>query len=132
MIDSCNSSDDGSDSSRDYEAEFKYIEKRFPNAEFSICIDVSKLKEYLTDEKEIIIKQQFSCGCYLRYDDMFLDDNTHLRPPNKYFIIKNDNMTIENILDELIKQKMTTDCDHHFLEGFEKETDIQWGLCFGS
>lgn len=129
--DNSNASESDEDT-RDYEAEIKYIDKRFPNAKFDISIDVSKLKDKLSDETEIVIKQTFCCGCYLRYEHMLLDDNSHLRPPNKYFVIRNDNMTIENIIDELIKQNMTTECDHRFLEGFDKETHIQYSMFFGS
>jgi len=108
-----------------FEIENKYIEERFPNTNFTISISLKKLKEKLTDQKEIIVKQHFFCSCWGCQD-------VNNRPPNKYFIIQNDNMTIENVIDELIKQNLTTDCDHQFLEGFDKETDIQYSMFFGS
>jgi hypothetical protein len=108
-----------------YEADFKYMEARFPDAGFSICIDRDKLKDLLTEDKQIIIKQDFFCRCYGC-------ENIDNRPPNKYFIINNDVMSYENVIDELIKQNCITDCDHNFLELIVKQTDIQYELCFGS
>tara|TARA_B100001094_G_C18142907_1_gene778933 strand:- start:1016 stop:1363 length:348 start_codon:yes stop_codon:yes gene_type:complete len=108
-----------------YEADFKYIEERFKDANFTISIDKDILKDKLTDKKEIVIKQYFFCACYGCGD-------INNRPPNKYFIIRNDNMTYENIIDELIKQNMKAECDHRFLESFDKETEMQYGMFLGS
>tara|TARA_R110000823_G_scaffold307946_1_gene431357 strand:- start:374 stop:721 length:348 start_codon:yes stop_codon:yes gene_type:complete len=108
-----------------YDADYKYIKERFPNAGFDIGIDRDKLTDLLTTDKQIIIKQDFFCRCY------GCEDIDH-RPPNKYFIINNDVMSYENVIDELIKQNCVTDCDHNFLELIVKKTDVQYELWFGS
>ena len=46
--------------------------------------------------------------------------------------IKNDIMSVENVIDELIKQDCKADCNHSFLEFFEKKTDVQFDIFFGS
>ena len=112
--------------SADYEAERQYIEERFPNASFDICIDKDVLKEKLTDERTIVIKQTFTCYCH---DPKYTNCD---RPQPKYFVITNDNMTIENVIDELIRQNMTADCNHRFLEIFQQQTDAQFCIGFGS
>lgn len=108
-----------------YDADFKYINERFPNAKFDIAIDRDKLTDLLTTDKQIVIQQKMNCRCY------GCGDINH-RPPNKYFIINNDVMSYENVLDELIKQNCFTDCDHNFLEKIEQKTECQWELWFGS
>ena len=108
-----------------YDADFKYINERFPNAKFDIAIDRDKLTDLLTTDKQIVIQQKMNCRCY------GCGDINH-RPPNKYFIINNDVMSYENVLDELIKQNCFTDCDHNFLEKIEQKTECQYELWFGS
>jgi hypothetical protein len=108
-----------------YDADFEYIQQRFPNAKFDIGIDRNKLTDLLTTDKQIIIKQDFFCRCYGCGD-------INNRPPNKYFIINNDVMSYENVIDELIKQNCIADCDHNFLELIVKKTDVQYELWFGS
>jgi len=108
-----------------YDEDFEYIQQRFPNAGFGIGIDRNKLKDLLTTDKQIIIKQDFFCRCFNCGD-------INNRPPNKYFIINNDVMSYENVIDELIKQNCITDCDHNFLEKIEQKTEVQYELWFGS
>ena len=108
-----------------YDADFDYIQKRFKDAKFCVGIDRNKLKDLLTTDKQIIIKQDFFCRCYGCGD-------INNRPPNKYFIINNDVMSYENVIDELIKQNCITDCDHNFLEKIEQKTEVQYELWFGS
>ena len=108
-----------------YQEEFKYIEKRFPDAQFDVSIAREKLTDIITTDKQIIIKQDYFCSCWGCKD-------VNNRPPNKYYIINNDVMSYENVIDELIKQKLVADCDHRFLELITKTTDIQYSLWFGS
>tara|TARA_R110001599_G_scaffold23221_2_gene85426 strand:+ start:528 stop:860 length:333 start_codon:yes stop_codon:yes gene_type:complete len=105
----------------DYEAEYKFIKERFGDNNFNICLPMRELKDKLTDEDQIIIKQDFKCYCY--------GDNP---PINKYFLIKNKEMTNENIIDDLIKQGLTAECNHSFLECISKQTTSQFSLGFGS
>lgn len=106
-------------------ADLKYIDGRFPYAKFDVSIDRDKLKEIITREKQIIIKQDFCCTCWGCKDIDY-------RPPNKYFIINNDVMSYENVIDELIRQELVAECDHRFLELITKQTEVQYNLWFGS
>ena len=100
-----------------------YLGERFKDAKFTICMDNKELKEILTTEKVIIVKQDFSCSCF---------NEELIRPKTRFFTIKNDIMSVENVIDELIKQDCKADCNHSFLEFFEKKTDVQFDIFFGS
>tara|TARA_R100000951_G_scaffold2414_1_gene3800 strand:+ start:4180 stop:4638 length:459 start_codon:yes stop_codon:yes gene_type:complete len=111
--------------SQKIDEDIEFINNRFPDAKFTICLKPDELNDKISDEKQIVIKQTFSCYCHdttANYD----------RPQPKFFVITNDNMTIENILDELIRQNMTADCNHQFFEGFYQATDAQYEMRFGS
>jgi len=43
-------------------------------------------------------------------------------------------MTVRYVIEELIKQGLKLDCNHHFLEGFNKTSGsgCQFELCVGS
>tara|TARA_R110002153_G_scaffold80852_3_gene205093 strand:+ start:170 stop:586 length:417 start_codon:yes stop_codon:yes gene_type:complete len=106
--------------------EIAWLDERFKDANFTVSIPKNELDDLLSEEPQIIIKQTFTCACYGCGNDI------NNRPPNKYFCITNDNMTQANVIDELIKQNLECDCDHHFLEGFDQETEIQFLLYMGS
>jgi len=112
-----------------------YLDERFAGANFTISMDKNELKEILTTKKMIVIKQDFNCCCFKCYcfncDDECCNEEL-IKPKTRYFVIKNDIMSVENVIDELIKQDCKTYCDHNFLEFFEKQTDIQYGMSFGS
>ena len=104
--------------------EIAWMDERFKDANFTVSIPKNELDDLLSEEPQIIIKQTFTCPCY--------NCECCDRPMNKFFCITNDNMTQANVIDELIKQNLECDCDHNFLEGFDQETDIQFGMCMGS
>ena len=112
--------------SQQFDEDFEFINNRFPDANFTICLKPDELKEKISDEKQIVIKQTFSCYCY---DTKYTGVD---RPQPKFFVITNDNMTVENVIDELIRQNMTADCNHQFFEGFYQATDAQYEMRFGS
>ena len=105
----------------EYDAE--QINIMFPNAQFSVAIDIEDMDELITDEPEIIIKMCYNCYCY---------DNT--KKEADYFYIKGENMTCMYVIEQLIKQGLQLNCNHNFLEGFDKTTDsvCQFELCVGS
>jgi len=111
---------------------FDYLNERFNGADFTISFDKKELKEILTDKKIIIVKQDFNCYCFNGFCECCNKEIE--RPKTRFFIIKNDVMSVENVIDELIKQDCKTYCNHHFLEFFEKtkNSDIQFKMCFGS
>ena len=107
-----------------------YLQERFTGANFTISMDKKELNKILSTEKIIIIKQDFNCYCFDGYCECCNEEIE--RPKTKYFVIKNDIMSVENVIDELIKQDCKTYCNHNFLEFFDKQTDIQFGMSFGS
>ena len=104
--------------------EIAWMNERFKDAKFSVDIPKNELDYLLSEEPQIIIKQTFICPCY--------KCECCDKLPNKFFCITNNNMTQANVIDELIRQNLECKCDHFFLEGFDQETDIQFGLFFGS
>ena len=112
--------------SQQIDEDIEFINNCFPDANFTICLKPDELNDKISDEKQIVIKQTFTCYCH---DTKYTGVD---RPQPKYFVITNDNMTVENVLDELISQNMTADCNHQFLEGFDQATDVQFELGFGS
>jgi hypothetical protein len=104
-------SDTDCDNDSDYEYEKKQnlIDNMFPNANFTIAIDIDELDEIITNEENIIVKSIYNCYCYDNY------------PRNtEYFYIKGKRITNKYILEELIRQNLILDCNHHFIEGFMK------------
>tara|TARA_B110000495_G_C22796776_1_gene465493 strand:- start:283 stop:699 length:417 start_codon:yes stop_codon:yes gene_type:complete len=109
-----------------YCREIEIIDQLFPNAEFTIAINIEELDDILSDKSSIVIKNTYTCRCY---------DNCKKEPD--YFHITRkigEQMTQKYIILELIKQGLKRECDHHFLEGFDKTTtsECQFELSFGS
>jgi len=98
---------------RIYEFQQKIIDELFPNAKFSMCIDFNDLHKVITRKKEVTLFQTFNCWHYESYPRM-----------DKTFIIKsNKPMTYRYIINELIKQDFSLDCEHRFLESLEVNDD---------
>ena len=103
---------------RIFEFQQKIIDELFPNVKFSICIDFNDLNKVVTTKKKATLIQTFDCYCY---------DTSPV--PTKTFIIKsNKPMTRRYIINELIKQDFTLDCNHCFLESLEVNSKgiIEW------
>ena len=111
----------------EYDAEREVICDMFPTAKFFICHNLKSLDkapyglEDIIDKQGITIKQQFKCYCY-----------TDKPKRDRIFKINCDKMTVKNILTELIKKNCNPDCNHQFFEGFNKNDDGTYGICFGS
>lgn len=104
--------------------ELQIIDDMFPDAKFSPSIDLENLDDIVSDKKEIIIKQDFTCYCY---------DNINKRP--KYYTIKcgeNESLTNKYIINELIKKGIRVECDHVFLESFDLLKDNTYLFSCGS
>ena len=104
--------------------EIRQMDEMFSDAKFSPSIDFEELDDVVSDKKEIIIKQDFTCYCY---------DNINKSP--KYFTVKcreNESLTNKYIMTELMKQKMKIDCDHRFVEGFNHLNDNVYEMYLGS
>lgn len=106
-----------------YEEMFEEIDRLFPDANFSIGINyLPILDELLTDKKHIFISNDRYCYCWDGID----------APKKVFFEIKGDRLTYRYVLNELIRQKLNPECNHRFLEGIIKKTDIEYSLYFGS
>ena len=107
----------------EYEREFEEYERMFPYAKFTISIDIEELDDLITDKQSIIIKQVYDCYCY---------ENCNKK--TEYFYIKGENLTQRYVIEQLIKKGLEIECNHIFLEGFEKTkgSECQFELIFGS
>ena len=95
----------------------------FSGALFVVDIDVSQLDDIICESENLIIKQDFPCYCF----------NVKREP--LYYRIKGSRtqkLTNRYVIEELIKQRMNLECDHMFLGGFIKKTDVQFELMTGS
>ena len=113
-------------SEEEYLKEIEIIYKMFPNAKFSVCIDLNMMNDVLTEKDIIVIKSDYSCYCYRdcpRNTDFFI---IH-RP-------QNGKITYRHILTELMNQGLDLDCNHSFIEDIypSKNTDCQYQLWLGS
>ena len=95
----------------------------FKGAMFSIAINDSELDNVLSDQDQIMIKQDFDCYCFNKKRD---PRYFHIQCP------KDKSLTNRCIIQQLIDQKMVLECNHVFLEGFIKNTDCQFELATGS
>jgi len=85
---------------------------------FIVVIDLNKIEDIITTEKNIFIKHKFSCCCY----DI---QNSSYYNHSKFYHIQGDNMTYKFIIQELIKQDFNKPidndiiCNHKFFEGID-------------
>ena len=107
-----------------YEKEMLLLEQMFPDANFTISIGIDAMGILVTDDTQMIVKHIYNCGCY--------DDNE--RPNTKYYSITGAQLTYRYVIDSLITQGLTLDCDHHFMEGFIQceDSDCQFEIMIGS
>ena len=106
----------------DYEKDIEEIEKMFPNAKFSVAIEIEELDNIVTDETYIVVKNTYDCYCYKN------------KRNTEYFYISGKHITNKFIIYKLIKQGLDLDCDHRFLEGFckSKDSNCQFEIATGS
>ena len=91
--------------------EFEYVNSLFPNALFNISLLLSELDEVVSNNSSITIEHSFTCSCY--------DLCSNNLKQTKYYIVTGIKLTNGYILDELIKQEITCNCDHCIFDGFK-------------
>jgi hypothetical protein len=101
----------------DDETEIDYKEDRYLNsieyvnnelfrdAKFYVAFYVNELNELLTDEKEIIIKNETDT-----------------------YLIKGENLTIKYVLEELVKQNLELNGNDNVIEGFKQKINNEYEL----
>jgi hypothetical protein len=107
----------------EYELEIEQIHNMFPKAKFEIAINIKEMDKLVTDKDFIIIKKTYDCFCY-----------KECTKKTEYYYIRGDNITYRFVIEQLIEQGLELDCDHHFLEGFNKSSgsDCQFEISTGS
>jgi len=107
----------------EYNNEFDKINIMFPNAQFTIVIDMVDMDELITSNQYLIIKHSYDCYCY-----------ADCNKSTEYYYIKGEHITQKYVIKQLIHQGIDLDCNHCFLEGFYKTlgSDCQFELCVGS
>lgn len=116
----CNRYDDGDEpeSYSDFLSQQEEVNRLFPEVEFTIAMSLDQLDEVITPLDKIIVKQTFDCYCY---NDGY--SGSDYVP--KWFAVhcrEGEKMTNRVVIRELISQGFSLDCNHRFLEGFEKST----------
>ena len=121
------------DNDDDADSVYAIVSRMFPGARFIVSMSLAELREPITHLDKIIVKQTFDCYCYC-------DGYGELRnaPVPRWFPIHrrdDEYMTNELIIKELVRQGMSLDCNHCFLEGFVKSPnggECQFELVTGS
>lgn len=125
--------DEDSDGYDDWAVERAFIEHLFPNAKFTVSISLAELNDIVSPLDKIIVKQTFDCYCYRGIGNTQEPCQVpkwfpiHCREPGM--------MTVRYVIDELIRQGLSLDCNHCFLEGITQSSkggDCQFELVVGS
>ena len=92
---------------------------------FSNCISKEEQQEILSTNETIILRITHTCYCY---------DHNPRRP---FFITvrkspEKSHITVRDAIDGIINSGYEADCNHSFLEGFDKISDVQFEPFFGS
>ena len=104
----------------EYEQEFQLLEEMFPDAQFTVSVPIEEIDDVVSTEPIIIMKLNYNCHCYCESPKV----------SDWFTICCNSDGTITNktILTELMKQNMKLECDHRYIEGFDKITDVQFEI----
>lgn len=107
---------------QEYLEEQRIIEEMFPNADFSICLELGEFEEVMSNEEQIVIQLKpckIVCG---------ETGNT------KYVYVNNNGngIRVKDMINAMIEQDCSPSCNHHFLEGFDKINEITFEPYFGS
>lgn len=113
----CEIAEDGYDS-LELEEEFDQISEMFPNAKFIVALRLSELDDVVSEATEINVVFNRNCYCY---------EGSRWFDTSKTFRIKSKNsckMTNGYILKRLEKLRFSPNCNHLFVESFDKINDI--------
>ena len=104
--------------------EIEKINNMFPNAMFTVAMDIEDLDDIVTNLNNIVIKNTYDCYCY---------DNRKKKKTDVYSI-EGPNITNKFIINKLIEQGLNLECNHRFLEGFckSKDSNCQFEIATGS
>ena len=105
------------------EEENDVVAAMFPDANFQVCIGLEELDEVVSNKDQVVVKTTHICYCY---------DSTHRN--NGFYIVRNEGwgITTKMLIEGLIQDGFHPECNHCFLEGFDKVNDITFSPFFGS
>ena len=104
----------------EYEHEFELLEQMFPDAEFTVSIPIEEIDDVISTEPIIIMKLNYNCRCYSESPKVADWFNIRCNTDGK--------ITNKTILKELLMQNLKLECDHRYIEGFQKITDVQFEI----
>ena len=104
------------------------LDEDFPPNEIHFCIamDYEDLDKKVSDKKEILIVQKYSCYCYDDYP----------RQSNYFRITDNKPITNRRVIEVLRDKNFDPKCNHRILECIDKKNDdplsIEYEMFLGS
>lgn len=104
------------------------LDKDFPPNEihFNICMDYKDLDKKISDLKEIVLVQKYTCYCYDNYP----------RQPDYFRITDDKPITNRRVIEVLRDNNFDPMCNHRFLEIIHKKNDnplsIEYEMFLGS
>ena len=108
-----------------YEEQRVELDRLFPDVRFTLAIELEDLDIQLSTLDKIIVKNTYNCYCYA--------DNP---APNDYIEVDKPegqtHITYRDVIQKLSDIGYDPECNHHFLEGIQETTPIQFDLWFGS
>lgn len=113
-----------SQSDIEFELQMHELERIFPDANFTICIELSDLDDVISHDDGIVIKIDHECYCYdrnPRKDDLILVYNK-----------TGDGIANKDAIDAMIECGCDPKCNHVFFEGFKHVADCLFKTFFGS
>lgn len=96
------------------------MENQFPDAKFDVCIEEDSV---LSTKPMIFIKIAYNCRCYME---------CHRNSEFIKVTSTSGSIMTSDAIRAMIDHGFEPECDHVFLEFFEKKSDVQFLACFGS
>ena len=100
------------------------VTKLYPDAKFDICFKLHELDIFIYDQKTLLLVLDHRCCCY-----------RNCPTPDDYLIVNssnNQNITIRDVINQLVKSGYDPDCDHRFLESIYHKQNNIFEAFFGS
>ena len=105
----------------EYQTEADAIDAMFPDAKFTVSIDIDELDVIVSTEPVIMIKNTYNCYCY-----------NGCTKKTEWYSIRGSSITNKYILNELIRQGLELECNHRYIEFFHKISECQFEIATGS
>jgi hypothetical protein len=97
------------------------VDDLFEQHDFTICLSLKKLNELVSTKSSIKIIETYTCYCH--------DEDPR---ENEIFEIHGDKLTNKYVIEQLINQGISRDCNHCFLESIECDNNGYYSIFWGS